>query len=146
MQYKITFFFSLLLLASPFAHAGIYKWTDDQGNVHYSQTKPSNQKAESLRIKSHAPTDKSTYKRPSLNVKDKDNQAADTDAQAEKSNEPSPQQKAEMCKRSRADLQILISQGQVRQKRQDGTVVYMTDEQKQKRIAAERKRIEKYCK
>ncbi len=146
MQHKITLLFSLLFFASPLAHAGIYKWTDDQGNVHYSQTKPSNQKTESLRIKSHAPTDKSTYKRPSLDLKDKAKQAADSDAQSEKSNEPSPQQQAEMCKRSRADLQILISQGQVRQKRQDGTVVYMTDEQKQKRIAAERQRIQKYCK
>lgn len=146
MRHKITLIISLLFLVSPLSYAGIYKWTDEQGNVHYSQTKPSNQKTESLRIKSHAPENKSTYKRPSLNLKDKDGTSTDTDAESANSNEPSPQQQAEMCKRSKADLQILISQGQVRQKRQDGTVVYMTDEEKQKRIAAEKKRIEKYCK
>ena len=41
--------FSLLVLLASAAHAAeIYRWTDDQGRVHYSQTPPADAQAERL--------------------------------------------------------------------------------------------------
>jgi len=43
--------FSLLLAAPSFAASDVYKWTDDDGNIHYSDKKPNNIESKSLKIK-----------------------------------------------------------------------------------------------
>ena len=41
----------MLLVFSCSAYAGIYKWTDKQGNVHFSDRKPKDYEPESLNLK-----------------------------------------------------------------------------------------------
>lgn len=35
--------------------AEVFKWVDDQGNIHYSDKKPQNQRSEEIKIKAHTP-------------------------------------------------------------------------------------------
>lgn len=41
----------LLVCLSPLSSADIYKWTDENGNTHYSDIKPNQTKSETLKIK-----------------------------------------------------------------------------------------------
>lgn len=50
---RVLFFFISLIRYSSILHAQIYKWTDENGQVHYSQNKPSAQ--HSMEIKVHVP-------------------------------------------------------------------------------------------
>ena len=45
----------LMLVAQP-SQAEFYKWTDESGQVHYTQTPPPEQSAEKIRIDTHTPT------------------------------------------------------------------------------------------
>ncbi len=37
------------------AYAEVYKWVDDQGNIHYSDKKPENETIEQIKLKVHVP-------------------------------------------------------------------------------------------
>lgn len=41
----------LCLALAPAAQAGVYKWTDEQGRVHYSDTPPAKGKAEEVKVR-----------------------------------------------------------------------------------------------
>ncbi len=45
------FFLVALLLSSMVANAEFYKWVDDKGNVHFTDTPPKGEKAEELELK-----------------------------------------------------------------------------------------------
>tara|TARA_B100001063_G_C16628272_1_gene484401 strand:+ start:331 stop:801 length:471 start_codon:yes stop_codon:yes gene_type:complete len=48
---KTSFCSSIILLSiSLFTHADVYKWTDEKGNIHYSDMKPNNANSEKLNI------------------------------------------------------------------------------------------------
>lgn len=47
---KTLFIAGLSLLISTTAQAGMYKWTDEQGNVHYSQQPPRDKQYEKMKV------------------------------------------------------------------------------------------------
>ena len=144
---------SLSCLITTMAHAGIYKWVDEQGNVHYSQTKPTDQKSKKMKVNTRKPDSSSSYKRPSLK-KDKEGEAGKAAEQqqgqaADKqqtSDDVSPQQFKEMCETARKSLAAINATGRVRQRDKDGNVSYLSEEQKQERIKREQERVRRYCK
>lgn len=153
---------TLLLLTSFIFHqpisvaANIYKWVDDQGNVHYTQKKPSNAEAEKLKVPSRAPVDTSTYSRPTLKKGDAANnskQAAEKNQQAgEQDNEKKPETAAEKkrrmaaCEQARNQLATMESSGRVRSRDKEGNTSYLTPEQKQQRMKKIQDSIAKSCK
>ncbi len=54
-QTKLLLFLATILLAWK-AYPEIYKWTDDQGRIHYSDKKPENSIAKEIKIKPHIQT------------------------------------------------------------------------------------------
>ena len=48
---KYLAFFKLLLLLSADVASGIYKWTDENGNVHFSDKKPNHEQASEVKLK-----------------------------------------------------------------------------------------------
>ena len=154
---------SLVFISLP-AKAGIYKWVDEQGNVHYSQHKPNTRPVETIQGDFRAPEDRSSYKRPSLGLKDQG--ASETDAtegaeapqQGEAAAQPQPQVQAEEtkpkmkpkkrkagCESARRNLATMLSRGQIRRRDQDGNVTYMSEKEKQARIKRTRELIKKNC-
>ena len=64
--------------------AAIYKWVDEDGKVHYSETRPAEQQAKKMHVPTRAPENTSTYKRPSLKTdKEGDKQAKSGAQQAD---------------------------------------------------------------
>jgi hypothetical protein len=136
---------SLLLIAVAFVANAVtyYKSVDEKGNVQYTQTRPNNTRAESIKVDAYSPTNSSTYKRPSLK----------TDRSADKTKEPEPaekkmsrKQQREACASARTTLATLNATGQIRQRNAKGEVRYLTDIEKQARIKKTLDLVNKHCK
>jgi len=145
-------FVSLLTLFCTTSFAGIYKWTDAEGNVHYSQQRPRDTSSEKMNVPQHAPTDTSTYKRPALQSNDSENKNAADDKQKSDEPEEVKETKAEKkrrlaeCEQVRQNLATMESRGRVRSKDKDGNTRYLSQQEKEDRMASSRKKLAKYCK
>ena len=148
-RFPVVLCISIMFAAN--CHAAIYKWVDDEGKVHYTETRPPQYEAEKMRVPTRAPENTSTYKRPTLktnkDAKSEDGNGEQSEA-SQKTAEPDipEDQKAQMCQRARDTLQTLNSSGRVRQRDDEGNITYLSEEEKQARISREKDRISKYCK
>lgn len=143
-------------LAFSYSSSGIcniYKWVDDQGNVHYGQQQPANATSEKMDIQRHAPQDTSTYKRPSLNKQDPQAEEKNAD-EAEANDEEKKQPKTaaekkkhnEACAQARQQLSTMQSIGRIRSKDKDGNISYLSQPQKEARMKQLRDLISRQCK
>ena len=137
-----------LTLAASAAQAAMYKWTDANGNVQYGQFPPPGAQAE--RISSSGtthkvePQDSLSPQQRLQELEDQKKQQSEqaTEAQAE-------QQRAEArrknCDIARKNLAVLQEGGHRRLRLPDGTVTYLSEEQKQERIAQANQQIKDNC-
>lgn len=144
----------MLLALCNTSQAGIYKWVDENGKVHYGQQRPTDAAAEKMQVDQYAPQDKSSYKRPGL---DKDAKGTDSNEQnqtpeTEGKDTPKTESAAEKkrrkaaCAQARQQLTQMAAKGRVRSKDKDGNLVYMSQEQKEARMKKMRDAIKKSCK
>jgi len=93
-------FSALIFMGSMFissmSFAGIYKWVDDEGNVHYGQQRPKDASSQKMNVQQHAPRDTSSYKRPGQKDANAKTANAQTDnAQSNGSAKKAPEKKKE---------------------------------------------------
>lgn len=139
----------ILFLACNSHAAGIQKWVDENGQVHYGDSPPARVSTEAVRV-SRPPTNPGKTL-PRLNT---DSKKADENTPAESSpdqvnappTEPTQDEAKEFCARAKKDLLTLNKSNRLRLKLADGTTRYMTQEE----VAARRKQseedIKSYCK
>ncbi len=84
----------LLLMVSPVS-AGIYKWTDEQGKVHYGSQRPADAAAERLKINA----DPSPYSDPA------ETKETDKDAKKESDKESKDKKKKEAEDKKKAEAE-----------------------------------------
>lgn len=158
---------STLLMAAlfvpPGVTAGIYKWTDEQGKVHYGSQRPADAAAERLKINADPSpysdpaeaeeTDKDAKKESDKESKDEKKKEAEAkkraEAEAAKAAEKpqiSRKEKQKLCAQARANVQTIESRGRVRVKDEAGNSRHLTDQERSKELAASRKNVSKYCK
>lgn len=153
--YRKRLFSALLITAIsiPLAvTAGIYKWTDEDGNVHYGSQRPANVTSERMKIQSgrpsqadEAPAKDETGKKTSEENKEEKK----PETTAPKANEPpklSRKEKKSRCQQANKSVQTIVTRGRVRVRQEDGTTRHMTDQERSKRLAQARKNVAKYCK
>jgi len=145
----------LLFLAifsiSNYCYSGIYKWVDEQGNVHYGQQRPASVQAERMRVQSYAPEDTSSYKRPVL-----DTNGDATEGKSETSDADTPEKKPESkaekkqrlaaCAQARKNLTRMQTVGRIRSKDKDGNTSFISQKQKEQKMQQSRDLISKHCK
>jgi uncharacterized protein DUF4124 len=145
-QICLFFFFYSMTLTS---YADVYKWVDEKGQTHYSQTAPENQNAEMLK----APP-------PPASLPEDAQQQIDTlieqQTEARKAQEEQlakQQQQAEQkqilednCKLAKSNLQIYMDNPGRRVLKEDGTVIRPTEEDRQQKIQEAKQDIKEYCK
>ena len=155
----------LLIFSSQLSFAGIYKWVDEAGNVHYGQQRPNDSAAEKMEVEKHAPRDTSSYKRPSLNKDKKEGEgeaeaqadgteATDTESKAPEAKKPEkkPESRAEKkrrlaaCATARKNLATMQSRGRIRSKDKDGNTAYLSQKQKEEKMKKLRELVAKHCK
>lgn len=138
---RIAVIAGLLLLGLGSAGAQqIYKWTDAQGRVHYSSQPPRDVQAEPVRI-----TPPPSARQPQTSPP---GTAQQEPAPSTAQDDPAAAHQAayrENCEIARRNLALLEDESKRRFRIDGGEPVYLTDEERQARIAQAREMIATYC-
>ncbi len=129
---------SLLLIALMsvgVAHAAMYKWVDEEGNVSYSQNPPPGKKAEV--IAPPPPPPDAPAQPAAEGAKDIDPEASPAEQQQQKA-----AAYARNCKAARENLKIYQLHSTILE---GDTTVTLSDEERKRRMDESRKQIDLYC-
>lgn len=136
---------SLFMLQA--SSSGIYKWVDDSGQVHYGE-EPGSIDAEKVPIRQNETTTRRPINEADVEILTKDkNKDKDSENNAGKPEEPamSKKEKQQLCKEGKNDYATISSRGRLREVNKKGEYVYLTEEQRQQRLAAAKEKQRKYC-
>ncbi len=143
MMYKKSFILSVsaifFLLSSPLS-ASVYKWVDENGQVHYGE-RPGNTEAEKVTIRQNETT------KPRIIKSDKENSDSDKEQKAEEPAKPqyTKKQKRQYCNEAKSDLATINSRGRLREIDEKGEYTFLSEKQRQQRIATAQKKAGDFC-
>ena len=148
---------ALCLLVLP-AWAGLYKWTDENGKVHYSDQPPPGdvKKSETVKQPKLAPSapavagakPSDTAKTPAqqeMDFRKRRLEAAEAEAKAKKETEAAEEKKRN-CERATAHVASLQHGGRFTRPGPNGEQIYMNDEEIAKELVNARKSADSWCK
>lgn len=138
----------LVVLAAPAAWpADIYRWVDDEGVVHYSQTPPGDRDAQRV-DSARPPADDPEQRRQEVEDLMESNRFSVYKQRLEREEAETERQQrkylAEYCQALREKRRILATEPQVREKTDDGYRM-MSSEDRRQRLAEFDQRIESRC-
>jgi hypothetical protein len=128
--------------------AGIQKWVDEDGQIHYGDSPPAKSKTEQVRIS--RPPSNPGKALPRLGDTQKENKDEPETGGEQPASASAPQSTEEeakqFCDQAHKDLETLNRNSQVRLRLNDGTTRYMTQEERDQRRKQSEQDIERYCK
>lgn len=136
----------VLSLCQPGTASAIYKWADDDGNVHYSQKPPIDRPAEKL--KPVSTVDTAGAQKELERKREKVNTYLEKRDKLKKERMQAEKKRAEnkaRCERARNELAGVIAHYRVYVTNEAGERVRQSEDQRQARGNAARKNIAKYC-
>lgn len=137
-----------LALAASAAGAAMYKWTDSDGKTQYGQFPPPGAQTERISPSGTphkvAPQDTGSPQQRLQELEDQQQKQGEQAAEAQAA-EQRRQVHQENCSIARKNLAVLQEGGHHRVRLPDGTVTYLTDEQKQQRIEQANQQIKDNC-
>ena len=140
-----TFILAVTLTVAATASAEIYRWTDDQGNTHYSDKPPATQ-AEILDIESKR-TDPEYIAR--LTAPPEPNPQRETIIAAEEERERIEAERTETrqrnCERAQKAFNSLLSATRIYEPLPDGERRYLNEEEVEQRKVAAQADIDEWC-
>lgn len=148
MRMQIALTVVLLLAATAAAADQVYKWVDQNGQVHFSQTPPATTgvTAQSVTVNAPPPDPQGLQNDQNLEKQiQKQNKAAQDAAER---NKPDPQKEAEKkarCDDLRSHLAALQVQGRAATVDAQGNVSYLSDDQRAQQEQALQDQISKNC-
>jgi hypothetical protein len=131
----------MLALAAQQSLAAMYKWTDEEGNVHYTQHPPTNHPTEVIKPPPPAPSNRG-YTPPSLSDGEKKEDAAAEDPEQAKMREEIARKN---CEAARKNVEVLTAHRRIRES-EGGEVIVLDDKERQRRVEEARKDIKENCK
>ena len=129
-------FLATLMIVSLSASAGLYKWVDDEGNVHYSQKRPANQQFKRLKEPAPAPADA----KPLYQTTGSSSKASETATSESAKNKAIRISNCEKAKKSLNNYQI-----HRRMRDKDGNVTVLDDKVRASQIESAKAAISNYC-
>ncbi len=132
-----------LSMNSPMASSEIYRWKDENGNVHYSATKPRDSESESIKVRNKPSSDAERMKK---NLQQKREAAAAAKQKDGPKESFKRQASKEQCDLAKSNLETL-STG-IRVKRTDektGEISYLDDEARNEEKSYNKNFIDMYC-
>ena len=127
----------------------MYKWTDDQGEVHYSQFPPSGGKAEKMQAPRPVPAAAADSAESDLQTQikamDKENEEQLQGAKDAESRAKIQKIRRENCETANKNLTNLQRGGNVRYVGANGEVIRLSEEERQKRIEEANAQIKENC-
>lgn len=144
LNLKVLLVFSILLTSSSIIHAEIYKWTDDNGNTHYSDIKPNNADSQKLKIKTSNST--SSKKPAQETAKDIDKQKQlELKAKADILDESTRKRELEaQCEAMRNNLKTLEEKSRIKVN-EDDQVRFLTAEEIESKKQNFRQKLKDNC-
>lgn len=128
----------VLLLLAPTVAAQVYKWTDAQGTVHYSETPP----PKGTTYKSVTPTGSAQPVAPATE------QGSEAPPQADEADTApvadTPENRAKLCSSLKANLDLLKGHSPVVME-QNGKTVALDDSQRGKQISQAEQQYQQFC-
>lgn len=130
------------------ANAGIYKWTDKDGNVHFGDRPADIDTATELHIKTNNSTG---IKNSSGNKKEREyllkkiEEDDKADAEKRKEKAANDKKRRSLCNSYRSELQAYSQFGRVFTVAPDGERTYLTDQQRAAKKNKLKKGVAKYC-
>ncbi|HBA32769.1 MAG TPA: hypothetical protein DCZ12_01385 [Gammaproteobacteria bacterium] len=141
------FCFFLLLSIPLLASAQVYKWTDENGQVHYSQPPPPEPRQVEAVALPKSPPDEVTKARLNKIVEGVNERREDrmqTNADGEEAVERRKQIEA-FCKQARKQKTLLQSQTPVSAQQADGTLLNISDEERAERLHTLDAQLAEFC-
>jgi len=127
-------------------YADVYKWVDEQGEVHYSQFPPENKKAETLKIPAggEPEAERKSLERQLFEVEKIETQRKQ---ELEKKKQQADDQdlRKENCRRARAKLESLDTGTNILEIDQQGNAKRLKEEERQIRLKVAKNDIAKWC-
>ena len=131
------------------AQAGIYKWTDTEGNVQYSSTPPRSQSYETIqRAPAPEKPDPAILENARLQLREASDKAQEEKARRElrAQDKQVDERMAENCRIARENYEKLGARtGILREDPETGTMVRLTFEERQAQMAKAQKDIDYFC-
>lgn len=121
-------------VATSAASKGYYRWTDAQGQIHYTQNPPLDQPAEFIRT---GPPHVTPALMPA--------ETADGGHPEVETWEGLPEPDPELCRQAREVLESLDGYVRIRARKPDGTHTVLTEADKEEQREIAREAIELYC-
>ena len=128
------------LLATTTQAQQVYKWKDEKGRLHYTQTPPPARYAQAVSIK-----ERSTPAPATNGQKSAETSAANTDSKATAS-KPAPKLSASDCKAMQDNLALLQTGRRLYENDAGGERAYMTEERRAQQIQTYQQNIANGCK
>ena len=137
---------SLCLLFHTTSIAGVYKWVDENGQVHYG-AHPGNTDAERVTIRQNETTKPRSVKtnEDGEKAKGEATDPATTEAKKPEESKIPKKEKRRLCKEAQSDITSISNRGRMREINKKGEYIYLSEKQRQKRLSAARKKQRKYC-
>lgn len=132
---RILLLTTMMIFASS-ASAGLYKWVDDEGNVHYSQKKPRNQQFKRLKAPPPPPEDSKPLYKSAVKESDGNKTVA---AETEKNKNFREQN----CANAKKNLSAYQTSRRVQDEK--GNVKTLDDKERAEQIAIAKQHIRHYC-
>jgi len=125
-------------------NAKVYKWVDENGQVHYSDI-PDNTQAEQVQIRTNETTTPRTKDKEKVDyLKDKNKEKSEK-AEELKEQKMTNKENRKYCNEAKSDLEAILGRNRLREIDEKGEYTYLTEEERQKRISAARKKQKEFC-
>ncbi len=126
------------------AHAGkVYKWTDENGTIHYGDKRPEGTKTETLKVESNSSAPRPSLEEQLNNLEEKEEKENLVKQEQEQAKEAQEQNKLR-CNQAKNNLQTIENNARIRIE-ENGELRYMTPEEIAKKKEDMNKVIEEAC-
>ncbi|NQD38930.1 DUF4124 domain-containing protein [Permianibacter sp. IMCC34836] len=131
------------LMVTVVAHAAdSYKWTDDNGQVQYTQIPPKDRPYETIRTRVKEPTATTTTSSKPAAAKESE-AAAKGDVAVAKAE---ADKLARNCEVAKQNKEMLQTAAKIKITDKDGTERHLTDEERKEKLAATELQMQNFCK
>lgn len=132
MKLTYTFFITTAVLASSFiappSYAGkVYKWTDENGVIHYGDKRPEGAQSETLRVESKSSAPRTSPQDQLKSLEEKQQKESLAKQEQEKSKKAKEQNQLR-CTQAKENLQTIENNARIRIE-ENGELRYMTPEE-----------------
>lgn len=135
-----------LLLATPAIGSGIYKWTDDNGKVHYGSQRPQDASAERMKLDVPEYASEQDSEEGAEDEKPGDKQKKEVKLKDGGDPAAANKERTAYCANERKRLKTVEKNKTIHEKDATGKVIKLAAKERNKRLDSIKANISKYCK